>query len=78
MTKVLVTGFTSRQCNPAKTTRDVMVSWLIAEVCRDLGYEVEHRNPLVEEDYKEFDHVFLGQAPLHGLGSNRTYGALSC
>lgn len=55
-----------------------MVSWLIAEVCRDLGYEVEHRNPLVEEDYKEFDHVFLGMAPLHGLGSNRTYGALSC
>lgn len=78
MTKVLVTGFTSRACNPAKTKRDVMVSWLIAEVCRDLGYEVEHRNPTLEESYDDFDHVFWGMAPLHGLGSNRTYGALSC
>lgn len=78
MTKVLVTGFTSRQCNPAKNKRDVMVSWLIAEVCRDLGYEVEHRNPTIEESYDEFDHVFWGMAPLHGLGSNRSYGALSC
>lgn len=78
MTKVLVTGFTSRACNPAKNKRDVMVSWLIAEVCRDLGYEVEHRNPTIEESYDDFDHVFWGMAPLHGLGSNRTYGALSC
>lgn len=76
--KILVTGFTSRQCNPDKNKRDVMVSWLIAEVCRDLGYEVEHRNPKVEESYDEFDHVFWGMAPLHGLGSNRAYGALSC
>ena len=78
MTKVLVTGFTSRQCNPDKNKRDVMISWLIAEVCRDLGYDVEHRNPTVEESYDEFDHVFWGMAPLHGLGSNRVYGALSC
>jgi len=78
VTKVLVTGFTSRQCNPAKNKRDVMVSWLIAEVCRDLGYEVEHRNPTLEESYDDFDHVFWGMAPVHGLGSNRTYGALSC
>lgn len=76
--KVLVTGFTSRQCNPAKNSRDVMISWLIAEACRDLGYEVEHRNPTLQESYDDFDHVFWGMAPLHGLGSNRTYGALSC
>lgn len=78
MTKVLVTGFTSRACNPDKNRRDVMISWLIAEVCRDLGYEVEHRNPTIEESYDDFDHVFWGMAPLHGLGSNRSYGALSC
>lgn len=77
MTKVLVTGMNSRACNPAKNRRDVMLSWLLAEVCRDLGFEVEHRNPTVREDYSDFDHIFLSLAPLHSLGSNRAYGALS-
>lgn len=75
--KILVTGATSRQCNPDKNRRDVMVSWLIAETCRRNGHEVDHRDPTVREDYSEYDHVFVGLAPLHGLGSNRAYGALA-
>lgn len=77
MKRVLVTGMNSRACSPNKNRRDVMVSWLIAEVCRDLGYHVEHRNPTIAESYEQFDHVFLSLAPLHSLGSNRVYGALS-
>lgn len=75
--KILVTGATSRQCNPQKNTRDLMVSWLIAEACRRNGHDVDHRDPTVREDYAEYDHVFVGLAPLHGLGSNRAYGALA-
>lgn len=75
--KILVTGATSRQCNPDKNPRDVMVSWLIAEACRRNGHDVDHRDPTVREDYAEYDHVFVGIAPLHGLGSNRAYGALA-
>ncbi len=77
MSKYLVTGFLSRQCNPNKNKRDVMVSWLLAEALRDMGHEVEHRNPTINEDYSEFDHVFLGLAALHSVGCNRSYGWLA-
>lgn len=75
--RVLVTGSVSKHCNPKKNHRDVMVSWLIAECLRDLGHEVEHRNPSVLETYDEFDHVFLGISAFHALGANRTYGVLA-
>jgi hypothetical protein len=76
--KVLVTGMTSRHCNPERSLHDVSVSWLIAEACRSLGYEVEHRNPTLAEDVAtEFDHIFIGIAPPHALGANRIYGAMS-
>jgi hypothetical protein len=69
---------TSRHCNPERSLHDVSVSWLIAEVCRGLGAEVEHRNPGVAEDVAaEFDHIFIGIAPPHALGANRIYGAMS-
>ena len=77
MAKYLVTGFVSRQANPNKNKRDVMVSWLLAEALRDMGHEVEHRNPTINEDYSEFDHVFLGLAALHSVGCNRSYGWLA-
>ena len=75
--KILVTGATSRQANPDKNRRDVLVSWLIAETCRDLGYEVEHGRPGIQMDLSEFDHVFCGLAPFHALGASGIYGALS-
>lgn len=75
--KFLVTGMVSRQANPQKNRRDVMVSWLLAEALRDMGHEVEHRNPTLNEDYSEFDHVFLGLAALHSVGCNRSYGWLA-
>lgn len=75
--KILVTGFVSRQANPAKNKRDVMVSWMLAEALRDMGHEVEHRNPTILESYEDFDHVFLGLAALHSVGCNRSYGWLS-
>jgi len=72
MGKMLVTGFVSRQCNPVKNKRDVMPSWLLAEALRDMGHEVEHRNPTMTEDYEEFDRIFLGLAALHSVGANRS------
>jgi hypothetical protein len=77
MAKILVSGFLSRQCNPQKNKRDVMVSWLLAEALRDMGHEVEHRNPTMTEDYEDFDHIFLGLAALHSIGCNRSYGWLA-
>ncbi len=77
MSKYLVSGMVSRQANPAKNKRDVMVSWLLAEALRDMGHEVEHRNPTMLEDYEEFDHIFLGLAALHSIGCNRSYGWLA-
>lgn len=75
--KILVTGMTSRQANPDASIKAVSVAWLLTEAMRDAGHEVEFRNPHVEEDLDSFDRVFVGLAPLHGLGSNRAYGALS-
>lgn len=77
MGRYLVTGLVSRHANPRKNKRDVLVSWLLAEALRDLGHEVEHRNPTIGESYEEFDHVFLGLAALHSVGANRTYGWLA-
>lgn len=78
--RVLVTGATSRQANPDASNvgkKEVAFAWLLAEALRTNGYEVEHRNPSVVEDLSDFDHVFVGLAPLHGLGSNRAYGVLA-
>ena len=77
MGKILVSGFLSRQCNPSKNRRDVMVSWMLAEALRDMGHDVEHRNPTLTEDYEEFDQVYLGLAALHSVGCNRSYGWLA-
>lgn len=77
MGKFLVTGGLSRQCNPDKNKRDVMVSWLLAQALRSMGHEVEHRNPGLTEDYAEFDKVFIGMSALHSLGCNRSYGMLA-
>lgn len=75
--RILVTGCVSRQANPKKNRRDVMVSWLLAECLRDLGHTVEHRDPAVDETFEEFDHIFLGLSAFHALGANRTYGVLA-
>lgn len=77
MGKMLVSGMNSKHCNTKKLKRDVMVSWLLAEALRDMGHEVEHRNPTMTETYEEFDHVFLGITALHSVGCNRAYGALA-
>jgi len=77
MKKVLVTGMTSTHCNPDRAATEVTFSTLIAEGCRALGYEVDHRNPEIKEELDEYDHVFIGIAPPHALGANRIYGAMS-
>lgn len=76
--KILVTGSTSRQCNPEVSKKDVTIAALITEALRGGGHEVEHRDPDILEDLSDFDHVFVGLGPLHGLGTNRAYGALAC
>lgn len=78
--KILVTGSTSRQCSTEDRVvkKDVSVAYLMSEALRAGGHEVEHRNPDILEDLSDFDHVFVGLGPLHGLGTNRAYGALAC
>lgn len=73
----LITGATSRQANPEASKKDVSFSYLVAQALRKAGHEVEHRNPSLTEDLSGFDRVIVGIAPLHALGSNRAYGALS-
>lgn len=76
--KVLITGMTSRQANSKSSKRDVTMAWLLTEALRDAGCEVEHRDPLIGEEVdKEFDHAFVGLGPLHGMGTNRSYGSLA-
>lgn len=78
--RCLVTGCTSRQANPdasAVEKKEVAFAWLLAEALRSLGHEVAHQNPGILDDLSDFDHVFVGLAPLHGLGSNRAYGVLA-
>lgn len=77
MSKVLVTGMTSRTANPEASVKDVTFARLLADALREGGHEVSHRDPHVEEDLSDFDHVFVGLAPLHGLGANRMYGGIS-
>lgn len=78
MTKrALVTGMTSRQANPEASLKDVTFAHLVAQALRHVGWDVEHRNPSIAEDVSGFDMVIVGVAPLHALGSNRVYGALS-
>jgi hypothetical protein len=77
MPSLLITGMTSRQANPEASLKDVTFAHLIAEAYRRRGWEVEHRNPSLTEDVTRFDKVIVGVAPLHALGSNRVYGALS-
>jgi len=75
--KVLVTGMSSRQANPQASKRDVTFAHLLATALREAGHEVEHRDPRIEEALTDFSHIFVGLGPLHGLGTNRMYGALS-
>ncbi len=75
--KVLITGATSRQTNPKKNAGDVMFSWLMGAALESAGHEVELRRPNIEEDLDEYDHVFVGLTPLHGLGASSAYGSLS-
>jgi len=78
--KLLVTGSTSRQCSAEDRVvkKDVSIAYLMAEALRSKGHDVEHRDPDILEDLSGFDHVFVGLGPLHGLGTNRAYGALAC
>ena len=75
--KILVTGMTSRQANPEASKRDVTFAHLLTEALLHQGHDVEHRDPHILEDLSDFDHAFVGLAPLHGLGANRMYGALA-
>jgi hypothetical protein len=75
--KILITGMTSRQANPEASLKDVTFAHLVAQALRHVGHDVEHRNPSITEDVSNYDLVVVGVAPLHALGSNRVYGALS-
>ena len=68
---------TSRQCSEKASERDVTFAWLLREALTDAGHDVELRDPNVKEDLSEYDHAFVGLGPLHGMGTNRSYPALS-
>lgn len=75
--KILVTGMTSRQCSEKASKRDVTFAWLLKQALEEMGHVVELRDPNVEEDLSDYDHAFVGLGPLHGMGTNRSYGALA-
>ncbi len=75
--KILITGMSSRQANPQAAKRDITVAVLLKRALEDAGHTVELRDPKVEEDVSGFDHAFVGLGPLHGMGTNRSYGTLS-
>lgn len=75
--KILVTGMSSRVCNPEASKKDAAFAFLLARALREAGHEVDQRNPTMTEDYTEYDKVIVGIAPIHAMGSNRAYGALA-
>lgn len=75
--KILITGMSSRQANPTAAKRDITIAVLLKRALEDAGHEVQLRDPKVAEDISEFDHAFVGVGPLHGMGTNRSYGTLS-
>lgn len=77
MTKILLTGMTSRQCNADASKKDASFAFLLAQALREAGHEVDQRNPTMTEDYANYDKVIVGLAPIHGMGANRSYGALA-
>ena len=70
---ILVTGMTS-----AQTREDGTIAGYIAKTLRSQGHDVTVAKPSLAESLegKIWDHVFVGLAPLHGLGSSSMYGAL--
>jgi hypothetical protein len=79
--RILVTGSTSQQSNPDAHKRAANFTGLLFETLRsDERSEVFWKEPSVtwtEADLDEYDHVFVGLAPLMAMGANRVYGALS-
>jgi len=75
--KILLTGMTSQHCSVSASEKQHSVSWLLKQALTELGHEVDHRNPTLSDTADEYDKVLLGLGPLHGMGTNRMYGALS-
>lgn len=75
-----MTGMTAQQANPKSVKRGVNFAGLVVRALTESGHEVDWHNPTVnatKKDYDQYDSVIVGVAPITGLGSNRTYGALS-
>ena len=79
--RVLVTGSTSQQANPGAHRRSANFTGLVWETLRtDEKIETFWLEPSVRwtsSDLGQYDHVFVGLAPLMAMGANRVYGALS-
>lgn len=78
--KVLITGMTAQQANPASVKRGMNFTGLVVRALQERGHDVDWHNPTVNAkraDFDYYDAVVVGIAPITGLGSNRAYGALS-
>jgi hypothetical protein len=74
--KVLLTGMTSAQCNPAAHKKVNNYSGRLAEALREAGHQVDWRDPRLNDFLDDYDSIIVGLAPLGSLGANRAYGAL--
>jgi hypothetical protein len=74
--KILLTGMTSTQCNPVAHSRVGNYAGYLVQAFREMGHEVDWRDPRMNEFLDDYDAVIVGLAPLGSLGANRAYGAL--
>jgi hypothetical protein len=69
--KILITGYTSRQCASPRVVGDYMTfSSILPIILRDMGHEVERRVVKVSETISGiYNYVFAGLAPLGSITS---------
>jgi hypothetical protein len=70
---ILITGMTSSQTREGDT-----IAGYAASALRESGHDVTVAKPSLADalDNRQWDHVFCGLGPLHGLGTSSMYGAL--
>jgi len=70
--KILITGYTTRMTDSVVRMDYVTFSYVLAEILRGMGHEVDHRKVLIGERLSSvYDFAFCGLAPLNSMTSSR-------
>lgn len=82
MSKILITGMTAPQASPRANRRALSFAAQIVDALSrgTEKHDVDWVDPDVDwtqEFLDKYDHIFVGIAPVTGLGASRAYGALS-